>query len=32
MAKQIHVMLGVKPDAETLFQTIGSIPASTHYR
>lgn len=28
MAKQIHVMLGVKPDASTLFQTIGAIPAS----
>ena len=28
MAKQIHVMLGVKPDADTLFQTIGAIPAS----
>ncbi|KAF2990002.1 SulP family inorganic anion transporter [Methylocystis sp. MJC1] len=28
MAKQIHVMLGVKPDAQTLFQTIGAIPAS----
>lgn len=28
MAKQIHVMLGVKPDAETLFQSIGAIPAS----
>lgn len=28
MAKQIHVMLGVKPDAPTLFQTIGAIPAS----
>jgi MFS superfamily sulfate permease-like transporter len=28
MAKQLHVMLGVKPDADTLFQTIGAIPAS----
>ncbi len=28
MAKQIHVMLGVKPDAQTLFQTIGAIPKS----
>jgi MFS superfamily sulfate permease-like transporter len=28
MAKQFHVMLGVKPDADTLFQTIGAIPAS----
>ena len=28
MAKQIHVMLGVKPDAQTLFETIGAIPAS----
>lgn len=28
MSKQIHVMLGVKPDAQTLFQTIGAIPAS----
>lgn len=28
IAKQIHVMLGVKPDAQTLFQTIGAIPAS----
>jgi len=28
MAKQIHVMVGVKPDAPTLFQTIGAIPAS----
>ncbi len=28
MAKQIHVMLGVKPDAQTLFQTIGAIPRS----
>jgi MFS superfamily sulfate permease-like transporter len=28
MAKQIHVMLGVKPEADTLFQTIGAIPAS----
>ncbi len=28
MAKQIHVMLGVKPDADTLFQTIGAIPRS----
>lgn len=28
MAKQIHVMLGVKPDAPSLFATIGAIPAS----
>jgi MFS superfamily sulfate permease-like transporter len=28
IAKQLHVMLGVKPDASTLFQTIGAIPAS----
>ncbi|HUL12058.1 MAG TPA: SulP family inorganic anion transporter [Methylococcaceae bacterium] len=28
MAKQIHVLLGVKPDAQTLFQTIGQIPHS----
>jgi MFS superfamily sulfate permease-like transporter len=28
MAKQFHVMLGVKPDADTLFQTIGAIPSS----
>ncbi|GLI92481.1 SulP family inorganic anion transporter [Methylocystis echinoides] len=28
MAKQLHVMLGVKPDADTLFQTIAAIPAS----
>ncbi|PPD44031.1 MAG: sulfate transporter [Methylocystis sp.] len=28
MSKQIHVMLGVKPDAQTLFQTIGAIPRS----
>lgn len=28
MAKQIHVMLGVKPDADSLFATIGSIPSS----
>ena len=28
MAKQIHVMLGVKPDADTLFATIAAIPAS----
>jgi MFS superfamily sulfate permease-like transporter len=28
MAKQVHVMLGVKPDAQTLFETIGAIPAS----
>jgi MFS superfamily sulfate permease-like transporter len=28
IAKQIHVMLGVKPDAQTLFETIGAIPAS----
>ncbi len=27
-AKQIHIMLGVKPDAKTLFQTIGAIPRS----
>ena len=26
MSKQIHVMLGVKPNADTLFQTIGAIP------
>ncbi len=28
MSKQLHVMLGVRPDAETLFQTIAAIPAS----
>ncbi|MFM9153426.1 MAG: SulP family inorganic anion transporter, partial [Methylocystis sp.] len=28
MSKQIHVMLGVKPNAQTLFQTIGTIPSS----
>lgn len=28
MSKQIHVMLGVKPDAQSLFQTIAAIPAS----
>ncbi|QSA95828.1 SulP family inorganic anion transporter [Methylococcus sp. EFPC2] len=28
MSKQIHTLLGVKPDAETLFQTIGAIPRS----
>lgn len=28
MAKQFHVMLGVKPEAETLFQTIAAVPAS----
>ncbi len=28
MAKQIHVVLGVKPDADTLFATIAAIPAS----
>lgn len=28
IAKQLHVMLGVKPDASTLFQTIGAVPAS----
>jgi MFS superfamily sulfate permease-like transporter len=28
MVKQIHVMMGVKPDAHTLFQTIGAIPHS----
>ncbi len=28
MAKQIHVMLGVKPEADTLFATISAIPAS----
>jgi len=28
MAKQFHVMLGVKPEADTLFQTIAAIPAS----
>ncbi len=28
MAKQIHTLLGVKPDAPTLLQTIGKIPAS----
>lgn len=27
-AKQIHVMLGVKPDGDTLFETIGAIPNS----
>jgi MFS superfamily sulfate permease-like transporter len=28
MAKQTHVMLGVKPNAQSLFQTIAAIPAS----
>jgi len=28
MAKQIHTLLGVKPDAKTLFETIGAIPHS----
>jgi MFS superfamily sulfate permease-like transporter len=28
MAKQLHVMLGVKPDADTLLQTIAAIPSS----
>lgn len=28
MSKQIHTLLGVKPDAQTLFQTIGQIPHS----
>ncbi|MGD9657806.1 MAG: SulP family inorganic anion transporter, partial [Methylocystis sp.] len=28
MAKQIHVMLGVKPNAQSLFATIGAIPTS----
>jgi MFS superfamily sulfate permease-like transporter len=28
MSKQIHTMLGVKPNAQTLFQTIGQIPRS----
>ena len=28
MSKQIHTLLGVKPDAKTLFQTIGQIPHS----
>jgi len=28
MAKQIHVMLGVKPNADSLFATIGAIPSS----
>ena len=28
MSKQLHVMLGVKPNAQTLFQTIGAIPSS----
>jgi MFS superfamily sulfate permease-like transporter len=28
MAKQFHVMLGVKPDAHSLFETIGAIPRS----
>jgi MFS superfamily sulfate permease-like transporter len=28
MAKQIHTVLGVKPDADSLFATIGAIPAS----
>ena len=31
MAKQFHVMLGVKPDANTLFETIGAIPRSVLY-
>ena len=28
MSKQIHTLLGVKPDAKTLLQTIGQIPHS----
>jgi MFS superfamily sulfate permease-like transporter len=28
IAKQVHVMLGVKPDGQTLFETIGAIPSS----
>lgn len=28
MSKQLHVMLGVKPNAQTLFQTISAIPSS----
>jgi MFS superfamily sulfate permease-like transporter len=28
MSKQIHTLLGVKPDAKTLFETIGQIPHS----
>ena len=28
MSKQIHVMLGVKPNADSLFQTIGAVPRS----
>jgi len=28
MSKQIHTLLGVKPDAQTLLQTIGQIPRS----
>jgi len=28
MSKQIHTLLGVKPEAKTLFQTIGAIPQS----
>ncbi len=28
MAKQIHTVLGVKPDADSLFATIGAIPGS----
>jgi MFS superfamily sulfate permease-like transporter len=28
MSKQLHVMLGVKPEADTLLQTIAAIPAS----
>jgi MFS superfamily sulfate permease-like transporter len=28
MAKQVHVMLGVKPEAQSLFETIAAIPSS----
>lgn len=28
ISKQIHVMLGVKPNASSLFETIGAIPSS----
>jgi MFS superfamily sulfate permease-like transporter len=28
MAKQFHIMLGVKPNAHSLFETIGAIPRS----
>lgn len=28
MAKQVHVMLGAKPEAQSLFETIAAIPAS----